>query len=101
MRADIWVMRQKLAYLLVKSSVIVALAMLSMLSTPKPAHAHEVLTTVADIEAREGAVLLTLRLNAEALLAGIDLDGLDNTETAPNAAEYDRLRALTPAQLEA
>lgn len=94
-------MGQKLAYLLVKSSVIVALAMLSMLSTPKPAHAHEVLPTVADIEAREGAVLLTLRLNAEALLAGIDLDGLDNTETAPNAAEYDRLRALTPAQLEA
>lgn len=101
MRANIWVMGQKLAYLLVKSSVIVALAMLSMLSTPKPAHAHEVLPTVADIEAREGAVLLTLRLNAEALLAGIDLDGLDNTETAPNAAEYDRLRALTPAQLEA
>ena len=94
-------MGQKLAYLLVKSSVIVALAMLSMLSTPKPAHAHEVLPTVADIEAREGAVFLTLRLNAEALLAGIDLDGLDNTETAPNAAEYDRLRALTPAQLEA
>ena len=94
-------MGKKLVYLLVKSSVIVALAMLSMLSTPKPAHAHEVLPTVADIEAREGAVFLTLRLNAEALLAGIDLDGLDNTETAPNAAEYDRLRALTPAQLEA
>jgi hypothetical protein len=101
MRANIWVMGKKLVYLLVKSSVIVALAMLSMLSTPKPAHAHEVLPTVADIEAREGAVFLTLRLNAEALLAGIDLDGLDNTETAPNAAEYDRLRALTPAQLEA
>ena len=94
-------MGKKLVYLLVKSSVIVALAMLSMLSTPKPAHAHEVLPTVADIEAREGAVFLTLRLNAEALLAGIDLDGLDNTETAPNAAESDRLRALTPAQLEA
>ena len=94
-------MGKKLVYLLVKSSVIVALAMLSILSTPKPAHAHEVLPTVADIEARKGAVFLTLRLNAEALLAGIDLDGLDNTETAPNAAEYDRLRALTPAQLEA
>ena len=98
-------MGQRLAQWLAKSSAIVAvmalLGVIAALGAPKPAQAHEVLPTVADIEAKEGAVLLTLRLNAEALLAGINLDGLDNTENAPNAAEYDRLRALDTTQLAA
>lgn len=66
-----------------------------------PARAHEVKPGVADVTIQNGTVLLQASVNLEALVAGIDLDGLTDTNTAPNAADYDRLRALKPAALEA
>lgn len=58
--------------------------------------AHEVYPAIADLEVRDGAVVLTLELNLESYLSGIDLDGLQDTNEADGNTEYDRLRAATP-----
>jgi len=58
--------------------------------------AHEVLPTIGDMEVVGDQVTFTLEGNFESLVAGIDLDGLEDTEAAPEADVYDRLRALEP-----
>ncbi len=61
--------------------------------------AHELQPAVVDIEALDGNVVLTLDLNLEAYLAGINLDGLDDTDDAAGSNGYDDLRARRPADL--
>jgi len=56
--------------------------------------AHEVQPTIADLTVADGQVVLDLRVNLEALLAGIDLDTIEDTDNAENAAGYDDLRSL-------
>ncbi|MCM2561189.1 HupE/UreJ family protein [Lutimaribacter sp. EGI FJ00015] len=68
--------------------------LLSLLALP--ARAHEVQPTIADLETAGGTVTLSLRMNAEAFVAGLDLDGLEDTNAAENADDYDALRALSP-----
>ena len=63
------------------------------------ARAHEVQPTIADLSVADGQVLLELRVNLEALLAGIDLDTVEDTDNAENAADYDDLRSLPPARI--
>lgn len=75
------------------AGVAVALVMAGAVS------AHEVLPTIGQFSARDGAVRLELRLNAEALVAGIDLDGLSDTNNSSQSATYDDLRALEPDDL--
>ncbi len=62
--------------------------------------AHEVTPTIADFEIADGQLTLELRLNIEAFVAGINLDGMENTDTAAQAQDYDSLRALSEAELE-
>ena len=51
---------------------------------------------------REGDQLsFEVRLNLESFVAGIDQTAVEDTNTAPQAADYDALRALEPAELEA
>lgn len=61
--------------------------------------AHEVRPAVADVEIGSDQARLTIRLTAEALVAGINLDGLEDTNDAPEAAFYDRFRALSPEDM--
>ena len=77
--------------------------MLSMVLvfTVLPAAAHEIRPTIADVEVGETEVTMRLRATLEALVAGIDVSAVGDTDDAPEAAEYDRLRALPPAELEA
>jgi len=65
------------------------------------AAAHEVVPAVAELTLEDGRARLDIRLNAEALLAGIDLDGITDTDEAPGSADHDALRLLPPAQIEA
>ena len=58
--------------------------------------AHEVTPTIGDLQVDGTVMTLELRLNAEALLAGIDLDGLDDTNNSDQGAVYDDLRRLEP-----
>lgn len=74
---------------------------LSMHLWVSDAAAHEVTPTIGDVSVEGGALTLALRLNAEALLAGIDLDGLDDTDNSEGGASYDALRALPPEDLTA
>ena len=65
------------------------------------AHAHELRPAIADMTVREdGLMTARIRLNLEALLAGIGPEH-KNTKDAPNAAEYDALRELPPEELRA
>ncbi len=56
--------------------------------------AHEIRPAIADATLSEDRVELQITLNAESLLAGIDLEGLEDTNEAPEAELYDELRAL-------
>ena len=58
------------------------------------ARAHEVVPTIADLSVAQGEAVLDLRINLEAFLAGVDLDTVEDTNNAPQAADYDALRAL-------
>jgi hydrogenase/urease accessory protein HupE len=63
--------------------------------------AHTIRPAVATVTVdAEGKLNLQLRVNVEALLAEIDPQYTD-TNDSPNAANYDRLRALDPLELAA
>ncbi|NRB05367.1 MAG: HupE/UreJ family protein [Rhodobacteraceae bacterium] len=61
--------------------------------------AHEVQPTIADLQQDGDTLTLSLRMNAEALLSGIDLDGLADTDDAEDNAAYDDLRELQTQDL--
>ncbi len=65
------------------------------------AQAHEVNPTIADISVENDVARLQFRLNAEAFLADIDLDGLVDTDGAETREAYDVLRAVSAADLSA
>ncbi|MEM6406921.1 MAG: HupE/UreJ family protein [Pseudomonadota bacterium] len=56
--------------------------------------AHEIRPTIADATLSPERIEMQITLSAEALVAGIDLEGLEDTNDAPGAEEYDALRAL-------
>jgi hydrogenase/urease accessory protein HupE len=61
------------------------------------ASAHEVIPAVADLDVSgEGQLTLRVSTQVEALVAGIDLTAVSDTNAAPEAADYDALRALPP-----
>lgn len=64
------------------------------------AQAHEVVPSVVEIEIGEKQAQLTFHINAEALLADIDLSNIDNTNDAANADMYDQFRALPNTEME-
>jgi hypothetical protein len=90
MRKTFYLILCKLAYALVLSSALTGTA-----------RAHEVVPTIADLTVADGVADLTLRINLEAFLAGIDLDAVEDTDDAENANDYDALRALNPEDLAA
>ena len=81
-----------------RSILFLVIAFLALL----PGHAartHELRPAIADITVeRDGLLTARIRLNLEALLAGIGPEHR-NTKDAPNAAEYDALRKLPPEDL--
>lgn len=90
---------QPLFALLPRLVLIALLSSLALGATPRVAVSHEVVPTIGDLEVRDGRVVLSLRMNIEAFLAGIDLDTVIDTNTAAEAAQYDALRAMPPDQL--
>ena len=81
------------------SAVVLWFTMVSLVA------AHEVVPTVIDME-RDGNVLSFhvdegLGTNIESFVVGIDLTEVEDTDVAAQAAEYDVLRALPAADLEA
>lgn len=79
----------------------IALSMALLMMAPVALRAHEIRPTIADVEIGPDEVQLTLRITLETLLAGIDLDRVQDTNDAPEAAIYDMLRAMSQDRLEA
>jgi hypothetical protein len=66
-----------------------------------PGFTHEIRPAIIDLKiGGDSQITLTERVNLEALMAGIGSDHRD-TDDSDRAAEYDRLRRLPPARLEA
>ncbi len=64
------------------------------------AWAHEVQPSVLNLTLEDGTATLEVEATLEPFLAGVDLDGLGNTNDSARSAENDRLRRLPPADLE-
>ncbi|MEO0936694.1 MAG: HupE/UreJ family protein [Pseudomonadota bacterium] len=86
-----------LSALVLKLSLALAVSTLA----PVSAQAHEVVPTVGDVSADGATLRLELRVNLEALLAGVNLTRYADTNDAPEAAAYDALRALAGPELAA
>lgn len=73
---------------------------LALALLPVPAFSHEVLPSIGDFEQTGDTLAFDIRTNLEGIVAGIDLTATADTNTAPQAADYDSLRALPPQVLE-
>jgi hypothetical protein len=76
---------------------VVSMAALFWITCASLLAAHEVLPTIGDMEIVDGQITFSLEGNFESIVAGIDLDGLEDTEAAPEAEIYDTLRAMDSA----
>ena len=74
-------------------------AILLLLCSLMSAHGHEMRPAIADIKLSPTDVSLTIRFNAELFLADIDASQIEDSDDAPTAATYDRMRQLPPAEL--
>ncbi|NNE79638.1 MAG: HupE/UreJ family protein [Silicimonas sp.] len=83
----------------IRLKVILA-ALLSSLLVLTAARAHEVQPGVMDIEMVEDKLEIFVEWIIEAPVAGIDLEGLEDTNASDQEDEYLRLRALDPAAME-
>jgi len=80
---------------------LVSMLGLIWITLASAASAHEVFPTIGDMEAIDGRLVFTLEGNFESIVAGIDLEGLEDTGAAPEADIYDALRALEPDAFDA
>lgn len=69
--------------------------------TIKPALAHELQPSIVNLTITDDQVNGELEISLEPLISGMDLGSIDNTDDAPEAAQYDTLRALSSDELEA
>lgn len=78
----------------------IRLALIALLSSlGLGVQAHEVTPTIGELTMSDGRVTLNMRMNIEAFVARIDLDGMTDTNDAAEAEDYDALRALDTEEL--
>ena len=77
--------------------MLVAIGMI--IASASVSQAHEVVPAVADMQLDGSELSFRIEMNAETVVAGINLTGLSDTNDAPEAATYDALRALPPEAL--
>ncbi len=79
----------------------IALLLSSVMFLGAEVSAHEVSPSIADFTVSDGEsggeLVIQLRLNLEAFVAGIDLDGVVDTNDTAQSDDYDDLRHLSPA----
>ncbi len=78
----------------------IAVVLLGSLAT-RPSHAHELQPAVATVVVAPETVSLTVDLNLEPMILGIDLEGLENTDDASESDQYDAMRTLSADALRA
>lgn len=77
------------------------MSMLALFTIASGVAAHEIRPAIADVTLSNDAISMKIRMTAEPLIAGIDLEGLQDTNEAPESDQYDALRALSPEELSA
>ncbi len=82
------------------SAAALALSLVIWLAAAFAASAHEIRPAIADVTVGAERLSLDLTLTLESLVAGIDLQGIEDTDEAQGADRYDTLRALPPDALE-
>lgn len=83
-----------------KLRFVTAVSSLWMMLCACFASAHEVTPTIGDFFVQEGEITFDLRMNIEAFVAGINLDGMTDINDSEQSDLYDQLRALEPGALE-
>ncbi|WP_417721300.1 HupE/UreJ family protein [Salipiger sp.] len=63
--------------------------------------AHEVRPAVGDLTLEGGRVVLSLDFTAEPIVAGVDLEGISDTNESAGSSDVDALRRLSPEDMEA
>lgn len=66
-----------------------------------PVTAHEVLPSLFNVDVNATTVTIRVETIGEAMVAGIDLSGVENTDNAPEAELYNTLRATPAAEFAA
>ncbi|MEM1101582.1 MAG: HupE/UreJ family protein [Pseudomonadota bacterium] len=86
-----------------RAARLVAMSMLVLITLVWGAglRAHETAPAIANVSVSPERMEMEIAVNAEALLAGVDLSTYTDTNDAPEAAAYDALRALSDAELAA
>ena len=85
--------------MIIRISAFIAVTLATLVLSTSIAIGHTVRPAVVTIETNsQGSAAITVRMNAEILLARIGPEYSD-TNDAPNAEEYDRYRAMGSAEL--
>ncbi|MFZ5961685.1 HupE/UreJ family protein [Thalassococcus sp. BH17M4-6] len=74
---------------------------LAVLTWAAAATAHEVRPAIGDLTVSGGQVTLQITMNAEPIVAGVNLDGVEDTNDTDNSDAVDALRALPPEEMAA
>jgi hypothetical protein len=90
---------RKIVRTMVWCFLLMSSALLGFLSSAGLARAHELRPAVAEVSVHEDRIEISLRLAVETLLAGIDQSQIADTDDAPEAEIYDRLRGLSDRAL--
>ena len=72
---------------------------MALFAVTQSSSAHEVQPAVADLAISEDQIEIILDWNIEAPVAGLDLEGLADTNLSERAEVYDALRALPPEEM--
>ncbi len=78
-----------------------ALSALLSMAVVQPAVAHEVRPAISNVTVTAATVEVTMTMPLEPLIAGMDLSVIEDTDTSPEADQYDTLRAQPSEALEA
>jgi hypothetical protein len=74
-------------------------SVITLIVMSAPLRAHEVFPSILDLRADDGSIMIEIEVNAEAMLAGVDLGEVTDTDAAENASDYDDLRALSAQEI--
>ena len=87
---------QYISSLIFNVTLLIKILFVSLASN---AQSHEVNPAIADLSQKKDGVQLEIRLNIEALLSGIDLSNVSNTDEAKQSAKYDFYRGRSEIDL--